>query len=265
MNSINNSIYLNTTCYFLKAVLILRKLQLNHIALRKQRMSKRRQKSLLTVAILFILSLSLAILVILFPKHAAVATTSSSWQAASFPVENFQAYTSGFGYRPSATGANGWEFHSGLDIAAPRGSYVRNWWMGTVVKVADQGACGTHIVIQSGQWQHTYCHMEGNVETANGVRYMVDRRGGIQVGEGMQIPAGVRIGRVGMSGRTTGPHLHWGLKFNGNHIDPAFVLRSMFAQQQPVGRQARQGTSQFNKQQMQLKIQESKFIRDAGY
>lgn len=234
-------------------------------ALRKQIMSRRLQKTLKTGAILFLLGLSLAISIILFPKQEAVLATTSNWQAASFPVENFQAYTSPFGYRPSATGGGGWEFHSGLDIAAPRGSYIRNWWTGVVTKVEDRGACGTHLVIQSGQWQHTYCHMEGNVETANGVRYMVDRTGGIQIAQGMRIPAGARIGRVGMSGRTTGPHLHWGLKYNGNHIDPAFVLRSMFAQQPANTRQARQGSSFINQQQTQIKIQESKFIQDSGY
>ncbi|BAZ17586.1 peptidase M23B [Calothrix sp. NIES-4071] len=230
-------------------------------------MSRRLQKTLKTGAILFLLGLSLAVSMILFPNQEVVLARqlASSWQGASFPVENFQAYTSPFGYRPSATGGGGWEFHSGLDIAAPRGSYIRNWWTGVVTKVEDRGACGTHIVIQSGQWQHTYCHMEGNLETANGVRYMVDRAGGIQIAQGMQISAGTRIGRVGMSGRTTGPHLHWGLKFNGNHVDPAFVLRSMFAQQPANLRQARQGSSFINQQQTQIKIQESKFIRDSGY
>lgn len=72
---------------------------------------------------------------------------NNSWLSASFPVENFQAYTSAFGYRHSATGGANWEFHSGLDIAAPQGSYIRNWWAGTVIKVSDRNACGTHIVI----------------------------------------------------------------------------------------------------------------------
>ncbi|MEA5569929.1 M23 family metallopeptidase [Calothrix sp. UHCC 0171] len=233
-------------------------------------MSKRRQKLAKNVANLFILGLSLTIL-IGFVFQPAMAkgrqaktqqvATSIAWQSASFPVENFQAYTSGFGYRPSATGGNGWEFHSGLDIAAPRGSYIRNWWEGVVTKVADGGACGTQVTIQSGQWQHTYCHMEGNMATANGIRYLIDRGGAIQLVEGQKIPAGVRIGRVGMSGRTTGPHLHWGLKYNGNHVDPAYVLRAMFAQQPAV----RQSSSQIKRQQTQIKIEESKFIRDSGY
>lgn len=246
------------------------RVQINIIALRNQKMSKRRQKSR-NGANLFILGLILTSLIVFVSNLASVqakeyrsqlvATANTPWQAASFPVENFQAYTSPFGYRHSATGGSNWEFHSGLDIAAPQGSYVRNWWGGTVVKVSDRTNCGTQVTIQSGGWQHTYCHMEGNVESANGIRYMVDRGGGIQVGEGQQIPAGARIGRVGMTGRTTGPHLHWGLKYSGNYVDPAMVLRAMFSQQTAT----RQSKPQFTRQQTQIKIEESKFIRDAGY
>jgi len=160
-----------------------------------------------------------------------VATTRNTWRGASFPVENFRGYTSPFGYRRSATGGANWEFHGGLDLAAPQGSYIRNWWGGRVVKVADKSACGTHIIIQSGQWEHKYCHMKGHVETTGSDRYLVDREGGIQIREGQQLGAGSRIGRVGMTGRTTGPHLHWGLKYANNYVDPALVLRAMYAQQ----------------------------------
>lgn len=156
----------------------------------------------------------------------------STWQNASFPVENFQEYTSAFGYRRSATGGLTQEFHSGLDIAAPMGSYVRNWWSGKVVEVIDDGRCGIGLVIQSGNWDHIYCHMQGSVETNNGVPYLIDRSGGILIGEGQQIPAGARIGRVGMTGRSTGPHLHWGLKYSSEWYDPALVIRQMYQEQQ---------------------------------
>ncbi len=155
----------------------------------------------------------------------------NTWRGASFPVENFRGYSSPFGYRRSATGGSNWEFHGGLDLAAPQGSYIRNWWAGKVVKVADRNACGTHIIIQSGQWEHKYCHMKGHVETAKGGKYLIDREGGVQIWEGQQLGAGSRIGRVGMTGRTTGPHLHWGLKYASNYVDPALVLRAMYAQQ----------------------------------
>lgn len=172
---------------------------------------------------------------------SAQAANRNSWQAASFPVENFQAYTSGFGYRRSATGGSGTEFHRGLDMAAPEGSYIRSWWGGQVVEVSDDTACGTSIKIQSGAWTHVYCHMKGHVETAYGRRYMIDREGGVLMWEGQSVPSGGRIGRVGMSGRTTGPHLHWGVKYANQYIDPALVLRAMYAQQPSSAKVANHG------------------------
>lgn len=160
-----------------------------------------------------------------------VEIANNAWQSASFPVENFQAYTSGFGYRSSATGGGGTEFHSGLDIAAPLGSYVRNWWAGEVIDLSDNTACGTMIVMQSGSWTHLYCHLSGSVQRSGDQVYLMDSQGGITLMKGQQIPGGARIARVGMTGRTTGPHLHWGLKYNGEYLDPAIVLRAMYQQQ----------------------------------
>ncbi|MBE9176026.1 M23 family metallopeptidase [Synechocystis salina LEGE 06155] len=161
-------------------------------------------------------------------QYAPVATSSSNpWQYASFPVENFQQYTSGFGPRRAPT-AGASTFHNGLDLAAPLGSYIRNWWHGTVVEMSDHTGCGTMVRIQSGAWQHTYCHLMGRVEVHQGQRYLVDRQGGIVLQQGQQVVAGMRIGRVGMTGRTTGPHLHWELRHNGVLVDPALVLQAMY-------------------------------------
>jgi murein DD-endopeptidase MepM/ murein hydrolase activator NlpD len=155
---------------------------------------------------------------------------SAVWANGSFPVENFQSYTSPFGYRTSpVTGER--QFHNGLDMAAPRGSYIRSWWSGKVTNVSDNTACGTSITIQSGEWQHVYCHMEGYVNDSRNGGVLIDREGGIQLTLGQSIPAGARIGRIGMSGRTTGPHLHWVLKYNGGYVDPALVLKEMFKRQ----------------------------------
>ncbi len=159
------------------------------------------------------------------PSTSEIAT---GWQNASFPVENFQSYTSGYGYRPSATGGSSTEFHRGLDIAAPLGSYIRNWWGGEVADLSDNTACGTMITIQSGAWTHLYCHLMGHVESSGNQLYLVDQEGGLTLMKGQQVAGGARIGRVGMTGRTTGPHLHWGLKYNGEYLDPAIVLRAMY-------------------------------------
>jgi murein DD-endopeptidase MepM/ murein hydrolase activator NlpD len=169
------------------------------------------------------------------PQVADITSTDiavNEWQGASFPVENFQSYTSPFGYRRSPTGGYSQEFHYGLDMAAPEGSYIRNWWSGRVVEVSDNSNCGTSVVVESGNWTHIYCHMRGHVESDANGPFLIDREGGLQIREGQEVLAGDRIGRVGMTGRTTGPHLHWGLKFNGNWVDPALVLRAMYAGQQ---------------------------------
>jgi len=73
-------------------------------------------------------------------------------------------------------------------------------------------------VIQSGQWEHVYCHMQGHVQTQSGSRYLI-----VKVAFKFGRSAGERwccIGRVGMTGRSTGsPAL--GLKYANNYIDPA--------------------------------------------
>ena len=158
----------------------------------------------------------------------SVEISSNNWQYASFPVENFQSYSSPFGYRISPTGGTSKEFHKGLDIVAPMGSYVRNWWTGTVVSLSDNTACGTSIQIKSGDWLHIYCHLKGNVKISGNSRYLNDTEGGIQLWLGEEIPVGARIGRIGMTGRTTGPHLHWGLKYAGKYVDPGLVLQEMY-------------------------------------
>ncbi|GAB4538964.1 MAG: M23 family metallopeptidase [Pleurocapsa sp.] len=161
------------------------------------------------------------------PNSLQAQTTSAIWRNGSFPLENFQSYTSPFGYRISpVTGER--QFHNGLDLAAPQGSYVRNWWTGKVTKVSDNTACGTSLSISSGAWTHTYCHLEGHVENSPKGPYVIDRAGGIQIFQGQELPVGARIGRIGMTGRTTGPHLHWTLKHNGSYVDPALVLKEMF-------------------------------------
>lgn len=213
------------------------------IAESKPKLKRRRFVGLGRILVLAGLSLAAAIAIVLPPQisQALDNTTNpantgeqivaTNWVEGSFPVEGFVRYTSPFGYRRSPTGGRSREFHSGLDMAAPMGSYVRSWWRGRVARVVDDSRCGVGLVIESGEWQHIYCHMQGQVQGGRGQRYLIDRSGGILIRQGQTIPAGARIGRVGVSGRSTGPHLHWGLKYNGEWYDPAFVLRAMYSAQ----------------------------------
>lgn len=163
---------------------------------------------------------------------AAAGFARGSWSQASFPVEDFQAYTSPFGYRKSPTSGR-WSLHRGIDIAAPFGSTIRNWWGGEVVGLSNDRLCGTMVRVKSGNWEHVYCHLQGRVETLGG-RTILRSQSGAQIALGQVLPTGAALGSIGMTGRTTGPHLHWGLRYNGELVDPATVLKAM-SQQHAAG------------------------------
>ena len=136
----------------------------------------------------------------------------SGFAATSFPVANFQAYTSPFGYRTHpVTGQQG-KFHFGLDVAGPHGSPLLAWASGTVVRAVhvDKEACGLYVDVKSGPWNSIYCHASK-----------------VMVNVGDQVEAGQPIALLGTTGSSTGPHLHWGLKYEGLWVDPNLVLLAM--------------------------------------
>jgi murein DD-endopeptidase MepM/ murein hydrolase activator NlpD len=135
---------------------------------------------------------------------------TNMWKTVSFPVDNFQRISSNFGLRGNATGGNGSEFHNGLDLAAPQGSYIRSWADGYVTAVEYDPRCGWHVKVDSTPWAHTYCHISA-----------------VAVRMGDLVKAGQVIAAVGTTGRSTGPHLHWTLKYNGQLINPYQVLLEM--------------------------------------
>ena len=146
---------------------------------------------------------------------------NSRWRLGAFPVASFVAYTSHYGSRFGPGGSV--EPHFGLDIAAPLGSGIHSWWAGVVQEVIDDGACGVGLVIRSGPYEHIYCHLAGS--GAGGV-YQSES---VLLQRGQGVGTGQLIGHVGLSGRTTGPHLHWGVRYQGRWLDPAQVLRAMAA------------------------------------
>ena len=157
------------------------------------------------------------------------AARAQTWADAFFPVEHATAYSSLFGMR-TLNGVRA--FHSGIDIAAPLGSAVVAWWAGRVSALGFDRQCGVFVRIDSGDYQHLYCHLAGGVVTRRDPPMLQD--GELELQLGQEVTAGATIGRVGMSGFTTGPHLHWSVKYRGEVVDPARVLRQMVAPSLPA-------------------------------
>lgn len=99
--------------------------------------------------------------------------------------------------------------HRGMDIAAPKGTPIAASNTGVVSLVRDFLLSGKTVIIDHGWGVSTiYAHMSAfNVET------------------GQKVLRGQVIGRVGATGRASGPHLHFGAQIRGASIDPASLVR----------------------------------------
>lgn len=103
--------------------------------------------------------------------------------------------------------------HSGLDIAVPRGTPVYAMADGIVRLTADNFFYpGNYILLDHGQGLNSqYLHLSK-----------------MEVREGDRVKKGDLIGRVGTTGRSTGPHLHWSVQWYLRRIDPARLLTMKF-------------------------------------
>ncbi len=99
--------------------------------------------------------------------------------------------------------------HAGLDIAAPAGQAVKAPAEGLVVLTGNFFYSGNAVFI---------AHGEGAVS-------MVCHLSRIEVKEGDRVTRGQVVGRVGSTGRSTAPHLHWSLSLNDARVDPRLFLR----------------------------------------
>ena len=125
---------------------------------------------------------------------------SGAWRA---PVQTGYTLTSGFGWRTSPT-RGGADFHTGQDFARPLGSAVTAVSQGIVVFTGWDGGYGNLI----------------RVRHANGVESWYGHLSTIQVHTGEQVRGGQRIGKVGSTGNSTGPHLHLEIRIDGQPVDP---------------------------------------------
>jgi len=115
---------------------------------------------------------------------------------------------SGFGGRRNPFGGRGYEFHTGQDIDAQTGDPVVAGARGTVAFAGVQNGYGNLVVIDHG----------GGLTSRYGHLSHID------VTQGQTVERGQFIGKVGSTGRSTGPHLHYEIRINDEPVDPLQYL-----------------------------------------
>ena len=128
-----------------------------------------------------------------------------------YPLRSYRI-TSAFGPRINPVTGNR-RNHNGLDLAAPAGTEVYAAKAGVVTETGEDRVYGKYIIIQHDEnWISLYGHLS-RIDTA------LRRR----------VESGTLIGRVGSTGQSTGPHLHFELRRHGKAQDPGKYLSDVFA------------------------------------
>ncbi|NOY27655.1 MAG: M23 family metallopeptidase [Oligoflexia bacterium] len=135
----------------------------------------------------------------------------------SWPVDPGTRISSGFGYRTHPILGTR-KLHEGVDLAVPLGTDVFAAGSGRVLRARHDKICGNGVKLDHGHGVSTsYCH---------GQKLFVQR--------GQRVEQGQRVMASGSTGRSTGPHLHFGLRIGGHPVDPSpFRARGAVADAQP--------------------------------
>jgi murein DD-endopeptidase MepM/ murein hydrolase activator NlpD len=145
---------------------------------------------------------------------ARVFATSAAeplWQS-SFIMPVQADISSPFGYRRIINGAPRAP-HAGVDLRAPVGTEVLAANRGRVVLLGDFFFSGHSLVLDHGGGLHTmYFHLSE-----------------FKVEPGTEVQKGDLIALSGMTGRVTGPHLHWGARLSGARVDPFELVKKLSA------------------------------------
>lgn len=98
--------------------------------------------------------------------------------------------------------------HAGLDFAVPAGTPIKTPAAGKVILIGNYFFNGNTVFVDHGQgFISMFCHMSK-----------------IDVKPGQQLARGSVVGKVGSTGRATGPHMHWNVSLNDARVDPAIFI-----------------------------------------
>ena len=147
--------------------------------------------------------------------EGAVVTTPSSWQLPLVGEDTQDFGPTPYYFEPALTylGIYYPHFHTGTDIAAPWGTPILAPASGTVVFAGMMGDGAEVVVIAHDSGVVSmYAHLDNHIFP-------------VPVKAGDTVQAGDRIGNIGLTGITTGAHLHWSVWANGELIDPLSMIR----------------------------------------
>lgn len=126
----------------------------------------------------------------------------------AWPAPSFTRISDEYGWRMHPT-LHVEKFHNGLDLAAPGGSPILAAYDGTVIAAAYSSSMGNYIMIDHGDNLYTiYMHASA-----------------LYVSSGQSVVKGQKIAAVGTTGRSTGNHLHFGVRLNGEYVNPWNYLK----------------------------------------
>ena len=114
--------------------------------------------------------------------------------------------SSKYGYRETATGSVP-KNHTGTDIASTTGTKIKSATDGEVVLSSEEGDYGKHLKIQIGEVSIIYAHCNN-----------------LYVKQGEYVKQGQEIAEVGTTGNSTGPHLHFEIRYQERTVDPEKIL-----------------------------------------
>ena len=127
-------------------------------------------------------------------------TSSGSWL---LPC-SYKIVSSPFGNRNAPT-AGASSYHQGVDLSAAEGTPIYASRTGVVTSATYSSSAGYYVTINHGDgYSSIYMHMTNYVVSKN-----------------QAVSAGQLIGYVGSTGISTGPHLHFGISYNGTYVNPA--------------------------------------------